>query len=355
MPTNRNNLSTNLFFNGAKPDRDAFAAVFDSFLHLTEDGLSIQNVNNSNYVEFDNGIQIGDMPDAQGARGALRFNGASNALEVHDGLAFTPVGSGEDGGGFSTVEGSEAIAFNGFGNVGIGTGDSTPAPYRLDVFLDQQADVNAADRNNQVRLGNAIISRGADGLQNDACFGHERFGTNRGYAMRHSATGTLFLNSTGTNQLLSQIVFTLNGTQTSMIINRQGRVGIGTISPSAELDVNGTVRATEVDEGSDARYKTNVAPIEDSLSKILTLNGVKYQKSELLQHPEKEQDEREYIGLIAQEVEAVLPEVVSSNEEGFKSMSYTRLVPVLIEAIKEMHQETSALKAQLEALQEKIN
>lgn len=355
MPTNRSDLSSNLFYNGAKPDRNAFSEVFNSFLHLTQDGLTVETNNNNSYLAFENGIRIGDMPTALGSRGALRFNQATNTLEVHDGTAFQAVGSGQDDGGFSTIDGSESIAFNALGNVGIGTGEADAPRYRLEVELSPQ-EVPAGpnpepDRNNQVRFGSAIISRGEDSFANDACFSHQNFALNRSFAIRHTSTGSLFLNSSGTSALLSQILFMTNGTQVRMIINREGRVGIGTTSPASDsmLQVNGNVRGTSFIETSDKRFKKDIKPLNDSLKKVLELNGVSYKNSNKAPGKDNTPDTIQ-LGMVAQEVEAILPEVVSSDGEGFKSLNYTRLVPVLVEAIKELHQQTDALKAQIEAL-----
>jgi len=80
---------------------------------------------------------------------------------------------------------------------------------------------------------------------------------------------------------------------------------------------------------SDMKFKTNIKTIENSLIKILNLNGVSYtQKIEQTNH----------LGLIAQEVEGILPEVVSyDSEKDTKSISYTGIIPVLINAIKELN------------------
>ena len=96
----------------------------------------------------------------------------------------------------------------------------------------------------------------------------------------------------------------------------------GTIS--GDLTITGTLV-----ESSDARLKENVRPITDALSKVTSLQGVHYNKIET---PESEE-----IGFIAQEVEVVVPEIVTTDdtEEGMKAVSYARTVALLVEAIKE--------------------
>ncbi|MDR6242009.1 tail fiber domain-containing protein, partial [Aureibacter tunicatorum] len=76
---------------------------------------------------------------------------------------------------------------------------------------------------------------------------------------------------------------------------------------------------------SDKRLKKDIHSIESALEKVLKLNGMSYHW--------KKSDEHEY-GLIAQEVEEILPKLVSVNPDGFKSVNYTGIIPFLIEAIK---------------------
>jgi hypothetical protein len=72
---------------------------------------------------------------------------------------------------------------------------------------------------------------------------------------------------------------------------------------------------------------------------VLRLRGVSYHWK-----PEFKGDARPQIGFIAQEVEAVLPELVNTDEQGFKSVAYANAVPVLVEAIKEQQRQLDALK-----------
>jgi len=103
------------------------------------------------------------------------------------------------------------------------------------------------------------------------------------------------------------------------------------------------------DSSSDARFKKDVEPLRDSLSKIMKLRGVEFSWKQD-EYPEHNFSEERQVGLIAQEVAEVLPEVVnkSNDEEGFYSVSYGRIVPVLIEAIKELKAENDLLKEQLQ-------
>ena len=92
-------------------------------------------------------------------------------------------------------------------------------------------------------------------------------------------------------------------------------------------------------ESSSIRYKTNVETIKYGLDKVLQLRGVSYDK--------KESGIKE-LGLIAEEVNEILPDVVIKNEEGQPdSVSYGRIVSVLIEAIKDLKQEINEINGKL--------
>ena len=125
--------------------------------------------------------------------------------------------------------------------------------------------------------------------------------------------------------------------KTSEVVQFQvASVGIGVPSPSVKLDVGGDVRANAFFYSSDARLKTNVHRIENAYDKLVRLNGVSYNRIDT--------GRREY-GLIAQEVEDVLPEVVLTDHNGYKSVDYSKIVPLLIEALKEQQQKIERLEA----------
>jgi hypothetical protein len=120
-----------------------------------------------------------------------------------------------------------------------------------------------------------------------------------------------------------------------------GNVGIGTTGPSYKLDVTGTIRATgDVIAYSDARVKDNVVTIENALYKVNKLRGVSYTRNDV-------EDKTTKIGVIAQEVLEVLPEVVQQDDEGKYSVAYGNMVGLLIESIKELKAEVDELKSRL--------
>jgi hypothetical protein len=92
---------------------------------------------------------------------------------------------------------------------------------------------------------------------------------------------------------------------------------------------------------SDTSLKENIAPLENPIEKIKMINGVSFNWIN------QDLGAGSQIGVLAQEVEQVLPEAVSTNEEGNKMISYASLIPLLIESIKEQQKAIDALKAEL--------
>jgi hypothetical protein len=127
-----------------------------------------------------------------------------------------------------------------------------------------------------------------------------------------------------------------------LILDASQYVGVRRTDPSYALDVSGTIRATgDVIAYSDARVKENVETIPNALDKVKSMRGVGYNKIG---------EEKRSIGVIAQEMLEVMPEVVSQDEQGMYSVAYGNLVGVLIEAMKEQQAQIDELKAQLDGI-----
>lgn len=135
----------------------------------------------------------------------------------------------------------------------------------------------------------------------------------------------------------------------NFIVN--GKVGIGTSDPKAKLDVAGEVRASNFPTVSDLRLKKGVTQLTNVLEKLEKIRGVSFEWNEMYESLGHSTGHRE-IGVMAQEVEAVFPEMVTTwGEEGYKAVDYGRLTSVLIEAAKELKAENSALKQRIEVLE----
>lgn len=144
-----------------------------------------------------------------------------------------------------------------------------------------------------------------------------------------------------------------------------GNVGMGTTSPSYRLDVRSGVVNSEggYSQTSDRRLKENIDPLENSLEKVLSLRPISYNWIN------KEISDSKQIGFIAQEVEEVFPEVVKTDKEGFKAMSYSELISPVVKALQELYEkwfsdheriakleeENRALKAQNEEILKRLD
>ena len=131
-----------------------------------------------------------------------------------------------------------------------------------------------------------------------------------------------------------------------------GNVGIGTNAPAYTLDVNGNINARGfvLANGlalfSDRRFKQHIRPLGGALAAVLALRGVRYEWNALgVQHGGKAGAPQ--VGLLAQELEKLYPELVATGADGYKAVNYAQLAPVLIEAIKEQQAQIEALKAQV--------
>ena len=122
--------------------------------------------------------------------------------------------------------------------------------------------------------------------------------------------------------------------------NFNGRLGIGTTVPSYSLHVVGDIYASgAVTQGSDAALKMNIAPIENALDKLLHLTGYTF-------NYKTDPTGRRVAGLIAQEVQTVLPEVVYQDNNNL-SLAYGNINALIINAIKELQADVQKIKSVL--------
>jgi hypothetical protein len=153
-------------------------------------------------------------------------------------------------------------------------------------------------------------------------------------------------------------------------VNMNGRLGIGTATPATPLHVIGDIVATQniTSYYSDERLKTKIEGISDPLKIIDGLNGFYYIPNELARINGITNTDRE-IGLSAQDVQKVLPEIVkiapfdletdaegnkiSKSGERYLTMSYERLAPVFVEAIKELTIKNATLEQKHSVLEQK--
>jgi hypothetical protein len=138
-----------------------------------------------------------------------------------------------------------------------------------------------------------------------------------------------------------------NNRQILVVRGDTERVGIGpgVINPGYTLHVDGTIYASgEITGLSDQRYKKDIEPLTDSLTKVTQLRGVSYR------HLDQETD-KTHMGLLAQEVAEVYPDTVSYDEKNDRySLNYISLIAPMIESIKALKAEVETLKSELREL-----
>ena len=129
----------------------------------------------------------------------------------------------------------------------------------------------------------------------------------------------------------------------------RGAIGIGREPADGfELDVNGQVRMNGfTDTSSDIRFKRSITPLDNALAKVTSLDGVSFEWRND-EFPDKNFSSDTQIGLIAQDVEKVIPEIVHQGEDTYRTVTYAALIPYLVEALKTQ-------QIQMDAMQQRIH
>ena len=183
--------------------------------------------------------------------------------------------------------------------------------------------------------------------------------TNAGYAYSFN-TGTLVATAVTANNVTGGYIKSITaGTGTTVSINTgvatisigqavntssavtfAGITVYGDVTGSGSLTMSGNVTAY-----SDQRLKTNIETIKDALSKTLAMRGVTYDRID---------NNTARIGVVAQEIQQVIPEVVITDSNGILSVDYGNIVGVLIEAVKEQQNTIDQLTADMALLKSKL-
>ncbi len=142
---------------------------------------------------------------------------------------------------------------------------------------------------------------------------------------------------------------------TRMTLLQNGNFGIGTANPSDKLHVNGDVSiAGSLSVASDQRFKKDINKIESPMSLLEGLNGMTYEYDQTA-FPEKEFIKGKTLGFIAQDFEKDLPELIKKDNEGYYSVNYLGVIPILVEALKEVNEEKEDLRTELDELKSLVN
>lgn len=208
---------------------------------------------------------------------------------------------------FSTNNGSPQMTLNSTG-LGIGIGEGSLPSARLDVNgsvrIRSNADINIDNLwAKHIRLDNNETGTENGVIIYDGTMKFRNF---------KSASGFAFVNSAGST--------------------------VGTLTSTGNLVITGTLTS------SDERLKKEISQIENPMDVLNRLNGYHYYWKDEWRAPERQS------GLLAQEVEKVLPELVGEDENGIKAVNYTAMIPYLLEAVKEIKAENERLKLEISNL-----
>lgn len=131
-------------------------------------------------------------------------------------------------------------------------------------------------------------------------------------------------------------------------ILENGNIGMGTLIPTVRLQVNGDIIANSIAGSSDIRFKKNIRTIENALDKVKSLRGVYFNWNKDA-FPDRNFGAQDELGFIAQEVEKVVPEIVTkeNTKDEYRSVKYDKLVALLVEAIKEQQKQIDSLKIEI--------
>ncbi len=232
--------------------------------------------------------------------------GDYNTANGHDSLRSSTTG------GYNTANGYASLRYN-----IAGTRNTANGFYSL---------YSNTTGNNNVADGSYALHDNIEGHLNTAI----GYNTGRGITTGSNNTilgaGVTWLPATLSNNI---IIADGAGNQRIRVLSN-GYVWIGTSSPTHKLHVNGSARATAWNTTSDKTLKKNIVSIDSPIEKIQDMRGVYF---------DWKSDDSHDVWVIAQEVEMVFPEIVTTDTEWIKSVDYSKLTPVLIEAIKELKQE----------------
>lgn len=251
-------------------------------------------------------------------------------------------------GGAVNIAGSDGLTVN--GNVGIGT---TTANNKLNIEMNSGAGLNYII---QARNTGAV-----NGNESGAGIGFGMDGTT-------SVKNALYFERTGDfsrgkfHVLMNNVNSSTPATiaDAKLTVMSTGNVGVGVTNPTVKFQVagdatiSGKFNSNGIQESSDIRFKRNVTPLANALNNVMKLEGVSYNWKQD-EFPDRNFGSQTEIGVIAQEVEKIYPELVATDSEGYKSVQYSHLVPVLIEAIKEQQKQISSLQNTTKMLNEQYS
>ena len=269
-------------------------------------------------------------------------------------------GSYNTNGSGNVFIGTEAGGSNvgGFQNVYLGTEAGTIATSNHNTFVGYRSGYSVTDGHSNTLIGHNAGQALTTGHQNTMLGKESGYSCETGNNNTFVGYGAGYTTTGSGNVFIGTMAGILETGSNKLYISNGDRNLITGDFSSKQVNINGTLEFTTAYATSDKRWKKEIEPLSDALSTIQKLNGVSYLWKQD-EFPEKEFSDDRQVGLIAQDVEKILPEVVKTDEEGYKSIAYSQIVPVLIEAVKSQQKiidkQQKAMLAQKKYLQSQID
>ena len=327
-------------------------------------------------VKLNRGFSVGGLKVEEGGKLQIddaTFNNATFNGDIHlmDGIA-VGFGSGSAATAdlriFHDADSTKSVINDaGDGNLELQTGGNTKLTINSDgIDITGISTDDGATHDGDVNFTGALYNAIWDKSENSLIFkdnAKAKFGTTgtgdleilhdvNNSIIRETGTGGLYIQSDENVYISKQDGSTIsanfdtvgsavlyhNGTRKFSTEDYGVQIGDGVSDSTGELRVAGDITAFY--SPSDENQKDNIVPIPNALDKVISISGNTFTWKE--GHPTQSGDDT---GVVAQQVEALgLPGVVRTKDDGFKSVQYHKLVPLLIEAIKELKDEIDELK-----------
>ena len=250
-------------------------------------------------------------------------------------------------GGYNTGIGTSALLTNSSGSYNTSLG------YRADVEFDNLLNATAIGAQARVSANNSIVLGSILGVNGAAASAKVGIGTTIPDAPLHvrynSGTGFPEILVEEDSDDYARISFKTLANPTKywdvaaitkpVNANAEFNFFYGGVGNILVLRGNGNATLTgTLTQLSDSRLKTSIYPLQNTLSKVLQLNGYSYKWKD------SNRDSSKQIGMLAQEVQQLFPQLVSEDENGLLSVNYSGLIPLLISSIKEQQKIIDSLK-----------
>jgi hypothetical protein len=266
----------------------------------------------------------------------------SGKEEVASGTHTLVSGSSQILGGTGIVSGSSQV----LGNTGIVSGSSQIVPLLPVGVISGSSQIlggtGIVSGSSQITplLPNGVVSGSAQVITaNSITLGTHTTGNYVQTVAGHTANG---LTVAGSGLESADVTLTLAQSIKTDANPQFNSLGIGTAASTTTGEIRATGDITAY-YSSDIRLKENIFPIRNALQKVNEISGNTYDWKEGFDeiHSHKGTD----VGVIAQEIEIVLPQIVTSRDNGFKAVQYEKIIPLLIEAIKELSAKIDRLES----------